>query len=261
MRFMKYEQELEAAIKIVRETAAQIMPLFAQATPAEIKEDSSPVTRADREGERLITSFLQEHFPDDGILGEEGACITSKSGRRWLIDPVDGTKDFVRGNPYWSIQLALQLQHRVVLGVIYCPCLNELLFASDGNGCFWNDSRVATSKISSLEQSILTVSGFNAVWDSWGENAVRSLTQRCWTVRSYGGSYNIILFARGKADIWLSGRGMEWDYAPAQVVARECGACFLTKAGTDAIDEKNCVVCTSEVESEMRKILQIPIIT
>lgn len=260
MRFMKYEQELEEAIKIVRETADQIMPLFTQATPAEMKKDNSPVTRADREGERLISRFLQEHYPDDGILGEEGACIPSKSGRRWLIDPVDGTKDFVRGNPFWSIQLALQLEHRVVLGVIYCPCLNELLFASDGNGCFWNDSRVATSKISCLEQSILTVSGFNAVWDSWGENAVHSLTKRCWTVRSYGGSYNIIQFARGKADIWLSGRGMEWDYAPAQVVARECGASFLTKAGTDAIDEKNCVVCTSEVEPEMRNILQIPII-
>jgi histidinol-phosphatase len=258
---MKYERELESAIKIVRKAADNILPLFNQATPTEMKEDNSPVTIADREGERLIAKFLQENFPEDGILGEEGTCIPSKSGRRWLIDPVDGTKDFVRGNPFWSTQLALQLGHQVVLGIIYCPCLNELLFASDGNGCFWNDGRITASKISSLEQSILTISGFNAVWDSWGEHAVHSLTKQCWTVRCYGGSYNIILFARGKADIWLSGRGMEWDYAPAQVVARECGARFLTKSGTDSIDEKNCIVCTAEVESEIRNILQIPIIT
>jgi fructose-1,6-bisphosphatase/inositol monophosphatase family enzyme len=258
---MNYDRELDEAITIVRKTGDRIMPFFNQATPAEIKEDKSPVTIADCEGERLITAFLQENFPDDGILGEEGVHIPSKSGRRWLIDPVDGTKDFIRGNPFWSIQLALQIGPRVVLGVIYCPCLSELLFASDGNGCFWNDCRVAASKVSSLEQSILTISGFNAVWDSWGENAVRSLTRRCWTVRCYGGSYNVILFARGKADIWLSGRGMEWDYAPVQVIARECGARFLTKSGTDLIDEKNCVVCTPEVEPEIRNILRIPNIT
>jgi histidinol-phosphatase len=254
---MKYERELEEAVHIVRKTGGRIMPFFNQTTLAEIKEDKSPVTMADREGERLITGFLQERFPEDGILGEEGALIPSKSGRRWLIDPVDGTKDFIRGNPFWSIQIALEIGHRVVLGVIYCPCLSELLFASDGNGCFWNNDRVTASGASCLEQSILMISGFNAVWDSWGEDAVHSLTKQCWTVRCYGGSYNVMLFARGKADIWLSGRGMEWDYAPVQVIARECGARFLTKSGTNLIYEKNCVVCTPEVEPEIRNILGI----
>jgi histidinol-phosphatase len=255
---MKYERELDEAIKITKKTSTRILPFFNHAIPTEVKADNSPVTMADREGERLISSFLQQYFPDDGIFGEEGARIPSKSGRRWLIDPVDGTKDFIRGNPHWTIQLALQIGDRVVLGVIYCPCLDELLFASDENGCFFNNTRVAASHISRLDQSILTISGFNAIGDSWGEKAVLSLTKQCWTVRCYGGSYDVMLFARGQADIWLSGRGMEWDYAPAQIVAGECGGCFLTLSGANYIDEKNCVVCNSEVASEIRNILKIP---
>jgi fructose-1,6-bisphosphatase/inositol monophosphatase family enzyme len=84
------------------------------------------------------------------------------------------------------------------------------------------------------------------------------LTENCWTVRCYGGCYDVIMLARGKADIWLSGSGMEWDYAPVQVIARECGARFLTKAGDDRIDAKNCVVFAPGIESEIRKILEIP---
>jgi histidinol-phosphatase len=257
---MKYERELDKAIEILKEAGNRIMPFYNPAISVEIKADHSPVTVADREGERCISGFLQEYFPDDGILGEEGMHVPSKSGRRWLIDPIDGTKDFIRGNPFWCIQLALQIGSRSVLGVIYCPCSNELLFASDGNGCFWNDTHVAASHASSLDRSILMVSGFNAIWDSWGENAVHSLTQRCWTVRCYGGSYDVILFARGKADIWLSGRGMEWDYAPAQVIARECGGCLLTQSGNDHIDDKHCIVCSSKILPEICRLLKIPAI-
>lgn len=255
---MMLERELHKALEIVKKAADEVLPFYHQPPSVEIKADDSPVTQADRLGERLITRLLQEFFPDDGILGEEGACLPSKSGRRWLIDPIDGTKDFIRGNPFWSIQLALQQKDRVVLGVIYCPCMQELMFAADGVGCFWNDTRVRASQIEQLPTSILMVSGFSAVGDSWPEDAVRQLTRQCWTVRCYGGSYDVLMLARGKADIWLSGRGMEWDYAPAQVIARECGARFLTRDGSDRIDSRHCVVCTSGIEKDIRRILKIP---
>ena len=251
---MKYEHEVGEALKIAKEAGALALRLFEQAVPEELKEDLSPVTRADREGEKLIARRLQEAFPDDGICGEEGARAPAKSGRRWLIDPVDGTKDFVRGNPHWAVQIALEIGGHVTAGVIHCPCLEETLHAADGVGCFWNDSPTSASSVTRLEKAVLTISGLNAAWNSWPEEAIRLLTKKCWTVRCYGGAYNVIMLARGKTDIWLSGRGMEWDYAPAQVVARLCGAHFLTRGG-GRIDEKHSVVCASGLLEEVKKIL------
>lgn len=255
---MTYEHEMETALKIARNAGALALRFFNQPTPAEEKHDSSPVTMADRECEKLISRSILESFPEDGILGEEGASVPSRSGRRWLIDPIDGTRDFVRRNSFWSIQLALQIQKQVVLGIIYCPCMDEMLFAVDEHGCYWNDTRVQASDISRLDKAILMVSGFRVAWKSWPAEAVRRLTQDCWTVRCYGGCYDVIMLARGKADIWLSGMGMEWDYAPVQVIARECGARFLTKEGDDCINAKHCVVCAPGIEREIRDVLRIP---
>jgi histidinol-phosphatase len=254
---MAYEREIAKSLEITREAGALALNYFNQVISAEEKEDSSPVTIADRECEQLITDRIRASFPEDGILGEEGSLIPSRSGRRWLVDPIDGTRDFVRRNPFWSIQLSLQVDSQVVLGVIYCPGMKEMLHAASGVGCYWNDTRVFASEINRLDKSVLMVSGFKAVWNSWPAEAVRLLTERCWTVRCYGGCYDVIMLARGKADIWLSGSGMEWDYAPAQVIARECGAHFLTKTGSDRIDAKHCVVCAPGIEAEIRRILAI----
>jgi histidinol-phosphatase len=253
-----YEQEAERALEITRKAGALALEYYERATPAEEKEDASPVTIADRECEKLIMRLIEEDFAEDGVLGEEGALVPSRSGRRWLIDPIDGTRDFVRRNAFWSVQLSLQVGGRVVLGIIYCPCRNETLYASDGSGCFWNGTRVFASDIDRIDKSILMVSGFKAAWNTWPSEGVRFLTENCWTVRCYGGCYDVIMLARGKAEIWLSGSGMEWDYGPAQVIARECGARFLTRSGGDHIDRKHCVVCAPGVETEVRKILGIP---
>jgi fructose-1,6-bisphosphatase/inositol monophosphatase family enzyme len=132
-----------------------------------------------------------------------------------------------------------------------------MLFAADGSGCYWNEERVAASDIKRLDKSILMVSGFKAAWESWPPQAVRLLTEKCWTVRCYGGCYDVAMLARGKTDIWLSGSGMEWDYAPVQVIARECGARFLTKDGSDRIDASHCVIFAPGLEREIRAILGI----
>jgi histidinol-phosphatase len=255
---MGYECELQEALKITREAGELALGYFNRATPAEEKPDASPVTIADRECEKLIMGRLRERFPEDGILGEEGAFRNSRSNRRWLIDPIDGTRDFVRRNQFWAVQLALEEGSDVVLGIIHCPASDETMYAVKEGGCFWNHERVRSSDIDSLEKSILMVSGFKAAWDSWTPEAIRRLTQKCWTVRCYGGCYDVIMLARGKADIWLSGSGMEWDYAPARIIASECGARFLTRDGDTRIDTRNCVICAPRLERELRGVLGIP---
>lgn len=252
-----YARELETALEIAAAAGELALGHFGAPPPVEEKEDASPVTRADRETERRIARMLEERFPLDGILGEEGAVLPSRSGRRWLVDPIDGTKDFVRGSPYWAVQLALEEGDRVRVGVIHCPALDETVHAAAGAGCFRNGTRVAASAVSRLDRSIVTVSGFNAASASWPGEGVRRLLEECWTVRAYGGACNVVMLARGKADVWLSGRGMEWDYAPARVIADECGARFLTRAGDGRIDRAHCVLCAPGVEREVRRVLDI----
>ncbi len=231
---------------------------YARHTEAEEKPDSSPVTAADRESEQLITRLLKENFPEDGILGEEGTSVRSQSGRRWLVDPIDGTRDFVRRAPFWSVQLALEDRGRIVLGVINLPVQNEIFHAVSGSGCFWNDSLTRASDTSRLDKAVVLISGFRDAWNSWEPEQIRYLTQKCWTVRAYGGCYDVTMIARGKADIWLSGSGMEWDYAPAVVIAQESGARYLTRDGGQRIDARHAVICASGLEDEIRQLLKIP---
>ena len=252
---MPYTLETETMISAARRAGEIALRYFLAATPVEEKADQSPVTAADRESEEFINRILSTSFPADGILGEEGACKASHSGRRWLIDPVDGTRDFVRRNFFWSVQIALEAEGKIVLGAIYFPCLDELLYAVSGAGCFWNNAPTRVADTSRLDKAILTVSGFKSAWKVWAPEAVRRLTETCWTVRGYGASYDIAMLARGHTDIWLSGNGMEWDYAPARIIAEESGARFLTKDGSGRINAHHCLICTPGLERELRRIL------
>lgn len=254
---MSYDQEVAVMMSTARQAGELALKHFRSGRVVEEKEDRSPVTIADRECEELICRRIVETFPEDGITAEEGSSATSRSGRRWIVDPIDGTRDFVRGNQFWAVQIALEAAGRVVLGVIHFPCLNDTLFAASGAGCYWNQNKTTISDIRRLEKAILMISGLKSAWGAWGANAVRSLTEECWTVRSYGGSYDVAMLGRGMADIWLSGSGMEWDYAPGRIIAQEAGAVYLTNDGSDRIDAGNCLICTPGLELELRRILGI----
>jgi fructose-1,6-bisphosphatase/inositol monophosphatase family enzyme len=255
---MTYQLEIDTMMAAVRGAGQLALRHFAAGPAVEEKPDLSPVTAADRECEQLISRVLSDGFPEDGILGEEGTHRPSRSNRRWIIDPIDGTRDFIRGNSFWSVQLALEAAGDVVLGAIYFPCLDEMLHAVRGKGCYWNDAPTRAAETARLDKAILMISGLKSAWDVWPPDSVRRLTEICWTVRSYGASYDIAMLARGKADIWLSGSGMPWDYAPATIIAKESGARFLTKDGTGRIDARHCLICIPGLEQELRSILKMP---
>jgi myo-inositol-1(or 4)-monophosphatase len=255
---MQLQTELDEALKITRLAGELALRYFAQPVSFEEKQDLSPITVADRECEQLICRLLSERFPLDGILGEEGAFKESRSGRRWIIDPIDGTRDFVRGTPFWAVQLALEAQGQMALGVINLPCLQQVVHAATGAGCFWNHERIRAAETSRLDRAILLISGFQDAWQVWSAEQLRYLTRSCWTVRAYGACYDTVMLASGKADIWLSGNGMPWDYAPARVIAEECGAAFLTQDGTGRIDAHHCVVCAPQLRRIVCEVLKIP---
>src|SRR4051794_34498006 len=129
---MPFEQELSVAQDIARQSGALALKMQAQGVQPEDKADNSPVTLADKECEKLISRLLMEAFPEDGLLGEEGASKEPANGRKWIIDPIDGTRDFIRGAPVWSVLIGLEVDGVVETGVCYLPARGEMLSAIRG---------------------------------------------------------------------------------------------------------------------------------
>src|SRR5262249_54178724 len=152
-----FAQELEIVSGIIRRAGDVAMRYWRTNVTPDVKSDESPVTIADRECEKLVASAIEEAFPEDGLLGEEGSLKQSRSGRRWIIDPIDGTRDFVRGNPMWSTLIALEEGDQVVAGFANFPALNELATAARGGGAHINGEPIRPSNVTEVAQAVMSL--------------------------------------------------------------------------------------------------------
>ncbi len=221
----------------------------------EVKSDNSPVTQADRECERTIASLLHDAFPDDGILGEEGASAESSSGRRWIIDPIDGTRDYVRGNPLWANLIALEADGDVVVGVVNLPMLGHLYSASRGGGAHRDSVRIRASSKTSIQESVLCVNGYDRIAKVPFRNRLLDWMERFWAVRGLGGPGDAMLVASGQAEVWLEPLASVWDFASHKVILEEAGARYLNIDGGSSIYAGNAIGCAPGLEQEVRRFM------
>ena len=224
---------------------------------AETKSDNSPVTEADRECERMIARMLSDAFPDDGIMGEEGARADSRSGRRWIIDPIDGTRDYVRGNPLWANLIALEAEADVAVGVVNLPVLGKLSAASRGNGAHCNGSQIRASSKTSVEESVLCVNGYDKMSKLPFREHLLDWMARFWAVRGLGGAADAMMVASGVAEIWIEPTASPWDFAPLKVILEEAGARYLNMDGGSSIYAGNAIGCAPGLEQEVRGLLAL----
>ena len=249
-----WSRELEVAVEAAKkaaELALQIQP----AIVAETKPDKSPVTQADRECERMIAGMLSHAFPDDGILGEEGARAESRNGRRWIIDPIDGTRDYVRGNPLWANLIALETDGDVVVGVVNLPILGKLYTAARGGGAHSNGTRIHPSSKTSAEESVLCVNGYDKVAKTPYYGRLLDWMTGFWAVRGLGGAADAMMVASGQAEIWVEPGASPWDFAPLKVILEEAGARYLNVDGGSTIYAGNAIGCAPGLEHEVRRFL------
>ncbi|MBV6429989.1 MAG: Histidinol-phosphatase [Bryobacteraceae bacterium] len=223
---------------------------------AETKADESPVTIADREAEKLIASILTEAFPKDGLLGEEGAGRPAESGRRWIIDPIDGTRDFSRGSPLWSVLIGLEAGGEVITGVVNIPAWNQEYYASRGGGAFRNGAAIHVSNITEVERSVLFFNGLREVHGREFAPRLLDFMGRFWAVRSMSGAPDAMLVAGGHGEVWVEPSAKPWDLAPIQVIVEEAGGRFFNFDGGRSIHAGNCVVCTPGVEDAVSAFLR-----
>ncbi len=200
--------------------------------------------------------MLSEAFPDDGILGEEGASAEGRSGRRWIIDPIDGTRDYVRGNPLWANLIALEADGEVVVGVVNLPVLGKLYTASRGAGAHCNASSIQASAKTSVEESVLCVNGYDKLSKTTYRERLLDWMARFWAVRGLGGAADAMMVASGQAEIWLEPSASPWDFAPLKIIIEEAGARFLNADGGSSIYAGNGIGCAPGLEQEVRRFLQ-----
>jgi histidinol-phosphatase len=201
------------------------------------KPDLTPVSDADRAVETTLRETLARVRPDDSVLGEEFGGSTSFSGRQWIIDPIDGTKNFVRGVPVWASLIALLDDGVPQVGVISAPALQRRWWAAGGAGAFttFGDAparRISVSSVAQLDSASLSFSSLSG----WAQLGLRDrfldLTDAVWRVRAFGDFLSYCLVAEGAVDIAAEPEVSVWDLAPLDILVREAGGTFSNLDGT-----------------------------
>jgi histidinol-phosphatase len=197
------------------------------------KPDLTPVTDADRSAEELLRSSLTASRPDDSIFGEEFGGTPVFSGRQWVLDPIDGTKNFVRGVPVWCTLIALLVDGSPVVGVVSAPALGRRWWAGAGEGAYASfggaTRRISVSGVDDLASASLSFSDLTG----WGDRRSRflDLTDEVWRVRAYGDFWSHCLVAEGAVDIAVEPDLKPWDLAPIDILVREAGGSFTNFHG------------------------------
>lgn len=246
---MYWEKELEIARRAAVEAGRRILEIYNGESEIEItyKEDTSPLTEADRAANQIIVKMLRDHFPDYAILSEEEADHRErlKNDYCFIVDPLDGTKEFIKRNGQFTVNIALAYRHRAVMGVIYVPVTGELYYASQESGAFLQTSDGEVKRLSVSDRRELPSLRF-VVSNSHGCRQMEELIEK-YQITNFvkvGSSLKGCMIASGQADVYYRfNPTMEWDTAAMQCIAEEAGAVFRQMDGTEMtynrIDSRN----------------------
>jgi len=243
---------LDDAVAIARAAGDTTLPWFRSADlVVDRKGDGTPVTEADRGAEARARALLAEAYPDDGIVGEEEGETPGSSGRRWFVDPIDGTKAFTRGVPLYSTLIGVEDEHGMVVGVIHLPALGETVWAGRGLGCWCDGAPTRVSERPSTRGSVLTTSGF----DYWPDAALLAVHGSDLLMRTWGDGYGYALVATGRAEAMVDPVAAPYDLAPMPVILAEAGGRFSDWSGEDRIDGGNGLATNGKVHDDVLALL------
>lgn len=252
---MSARGDLEAVLAVAELAAATAVRHFRRNVAIETKSDGSPVTIADREAEQAARAWITERFPRDGIVGEEFGVERGDATRRWLIDPIDGTKTFVRGVPLWGTLVAIAEGDTIVAGAAAFPALRETLAAARGEGCWWNGERCRVSAVSRLADATALATDERFPNDRSQRERWQRLVEDVAVSRSWGDCYGYLLVATGRAEIMTDGILGDWDAAPFLPIIEEAGGVFTDWTGERTVFGKSAIATNAALAREVRAVL------
>ena len=252
------DRVLEVMTEAARAAGEIGLKYFRRGVEVTLKADRSPVTQADREAEQVIVEILGLAFPEHGFLGEELGARGAKDVR-WIVDPIDGTRNFVRGIPIWAILIALEERGEIVAGVIWNPLSGELYTARRGQGAFLGGERLRVSEVSSLEKATLIHASLNLLrrgghWD--GFIRLVDATDR---QRGFGDYLCYTVLAEGKAEIPVEAPDLKpWDLAPVKLLVEEAGGRFTDFSGASSIYSGTALASNGKLHDAALALLRTP---
>jgi len=250
-------QQLEVAIAAAKQAREVILPYFRTALQVETKADQSPVTAADRAAERVIVDMLQQAFPDYGVLGEEFGAQSGRVNARWIIDPIDGTQNFIRGIPYFATLIGLEEAGEITAGVIYAPAEDDLLYAAKGEGAFANaGERLTVSSIADLAQATLLHGSLDLFITAGRWEGFTALVRATRRQRGFGDYFAHTFVCRGQAEVMLETDVKPWDLAPLKIVIEEAGGRLTDFTGVPTIYGGNAIVSNGHVHDAVLALLR-----
>jgi histidinol-phosphatase len=247
----RYEIAVEAAHRAGRAAVAY----FDSGLPVEWKSDQSPVTVADRETELTLRNSLLGAFPDDGFLGEEHGETPGTSGFRWVIDPIDGTRNFVRGIPIWATLVGLEYQNEQIAGVCDIPTLGQTYRALRGDGAYRNERRIHVSDINDLSKAMVFYSSLSWFVKAGKRDEFLELSRRAERLRGFGDFYGFVLVAQGSGEIMVEHGVHVWDVAAIKPIVEEAGGRFSDWDGAPSIHRPDVLITNGKLHDEALRIL------
>jgi len=248
---------MDAAEAVARVAGEVALRHYHRGVTVETKKDGTPVSVADRQAEEAARAWLEKHCPEDGILGEELGATRPEARRRWILDPIDGTKTFVRRVPLWGTLVALAEGENVLAGAAYFPAVDELVVAAQGAGCLWNGRPARVSGVSKLSEAlVLTTDARMGTGAQIRE--LEGLCARAGLVRTWGDCYGYLLLATGRAEAMVDSIMAPWDAAALQPIIEEAGGVFTDWSGRRTAFGGSVVASNAALAAEVRAALGGP---
>jgi histidinol-phosphatase len=252
---LSLDDRIAPAAELARITGVVAMRHYRSHLTVETKADGSPVTIADRAAEEAARAWVRSRFPADGILGEELGEERPGASRRWIIDPIDGTKSFVRGAPLWGSLVALCEGEQVLAGAAYFPAVDELVAAAPGAGCWWNGSRCRVSTVGALREATVLTTDERFRERPDREAGWRALSHVAAVSRTWGDCFGYLLVATGRAEAMCDPILSPWDAAALQPIIEEAGGVFTDWSGVSTAFGGSAVATNRALAADVRSLL------
>jgi histidinol-phosphatase len=251
-----WRSRYEAMVEAARAAGQTALDYFDRNVTVEWKHDQSPVTVADRAAERVLRERMTAAFPGDGFLGEEFGDTPGSTGYRWVIDPIDGTRCFVRNIPHWATLVGLEYRGEMIAGVSYAPADGQLFRALRGDGTFKNDRRVRVSDVADLNQALACYSGVKFFQEAGKERQFVNILRAVDRARGYGDYYGFVLVAQGSCELMVDYGVHEWDIAGLKVIVEEAGGRFTDWDGGFDLTRPDSVASNGKVHDAALAVLR-----
>ncbi len=230
---MQQSEFLKVALEAAKKAEEVIMKYYSDDIRVTLKSDQSPVTIADVEAEKAIIETIREAFPNHGFLGEESGDENIDNEYVWIIDPIDGTKNYMKQIPIFATLIALAHNGKLILGVSNAPAMHELAYAEKDKGAFINDKQVFVSKVDELKQAWINFGGLSYFEKNGHGDKILKLIRLTGRQRAFADYWQYHLLAAGKFEIALEGKVKIWDIAPFVVLIREAGGKVTDRQGNE----------------------------